>query len=232
MNHIPYILNAAYCDTEKVLDILSLAKTNNDNYKTVCDLISNNKIKIPKLYRSIIMKLLRITPVTKKIVGVEFNDWLKSFLHTEVNTYVIIPDITKSDYYDVRKFLKDGRDHISNRKNRLLANECVYGYYLEMFFQHHCEERNKGNINQSFKEIIHETFNITDTYGRVLRWAGKLWLEYKNIGKLSISIHRLYSHRTQIENLFKLHPELANDWREPVTPALNNIEDSLNNVNL
>ena len=70
-----------------------------------------------------------------------------------------------------------------------------------------------GRIPQTFKEIVKEKFNISNSYASRLRWLGKLWVEYKKIGQLSMTLNQFYSHRQQVDSLFRNYSHLANEWK-------------------
>lgn len=133
-----------------------------------------------------------------------------------------MPDISQTTYNDLFKFLEQGKIHLNNAQIQLLYTQCVYGYYLELFYQTYMVEYLSGRVPQTFKVILKENFNISDSYGRRLRWVGKLWGEHGKIGQLSMTLNEFYSHRQQVDSLFRNYPHLASEWKIIVAPNNSN----------
>ena len=51
-------------------------------------------------------------------------------------------------------------------------------------------------------------FNISNCYGRKLRWLGRLWQNYPKIGFLSLRQEK------EIDDLFENYPVIAEEWKE------------------
>ena len=205
-------MQAAYDDTRRVLSIMKLAKRDDASLASVRCGVFHGEIIIPKRYRSVVMKLFKEKSVKTKLVGEEFNEWLKKFLHTQVLIGLPLPDISNVNYNDLFKFLIEGKTTLNNLQNQLY-NQCVYGYYLELFYQTYVVEHLSGRVPQNFKVILKENFDISESYGCKLRWLGKLWNEYSKIGQLSMRLHQFYSYRQQVDNLFHSFPHLAKEWK-------------------
>mgnify|MGYP006965718064 CR=1 FL=1 len=86
-------IESAYNDTKRVLSIMKIAKRDNGSFEKVRCGILHGEIIIPKRYRNIVMKLFKNQSVKVKLIGEEFNNWLKQFLHTQVSVNLSIPDI-------------------------------------------------------------------------------------------------------------------------------------------
>ena len=188
----------------------------------------HGEIIIPIRFRSIVTKLFKKQSVQVKLVGEEFNYWLKQFLHTPVSAAWPMPNISQTTYNDLFNFLEQGKIHLNNAQIQLLYTQCVYGYYLELFYQTYMVEYLSGRVTQTFKVILKENFNISDSYGRRLQWVGKLWAEYGKIGQLSMTLNEFYSHRQQVDSLFRNYPHLASEWKIIVAP--NNSNSSNQNI--
>jgi len=91
-------IESAYNDTKRVCTILKLAKRSQADLEKVRCSVLHGEIIIPKRYRCVIMKLLKKSSVKEKLVGEEFNNWLKQFLHTQVFVNLNIPDISTANY--------------------------------------------------------------------------------------------------------------------------------------
>lgn len=100
---------------------------------------------------------------------------------------------------------------INNLENSLLYAQCIYGHYLELFYQTYVIEVLSGRMSQTLKVILKDNVNISDTLGCRLRWLGKLWNLYAKIGQISMTSSQFYSHKRQVDSLFKSYPYLANE---------------------
>jgi len=207
-------------DTNTLKNILEFAVQSEENYKMIRCQILHREIYIPKVHRACIMKIFKSRTLAKRnLVGEEFHNWLQSFLEMgeHVNPVQMI-DFTTSDYIILAGFLKNTAPILKNQKKTLLSSECHYGYFLESFFQAHMDKLLRGTINQKFSEVIKEEFDISDRYGRQLRWLGRLWCQYPKIGNLNMSLYKLYGCKKELENFLNNYPTLAKNWKneEPV----------------
>lgn len=96
-------MQAAYDDTRRVLSIMKLAKRDDASLASVQCGVLHGEIIIPKRYRSVVMKLFKEKSVKTKLVGEEFNEWLKKFLHTQVLIGLPLPDISNVNYWDLTR---------------------------------------------------------------------------------------------------------------------------------
>jgi len=206
-------IESVYNDTKRVLQIMKLAKRSLADFQIIQCKVLHGEIIIPKRYRGIVMKLFKKQSVKIKLVGEEFNNWLKQFLHTQVSITLTFPNISHTNYYDLFNFLERGKIELNNRQNHLLLTQCMYGYCLELFYQTYVIEHLSGRVTQTFKIILRENFGISENYGCKLRWLGRLWNQYPKIGQLSMSLSQFYSYRKQVDSLFKTYSHLADEWK-------------------
>lgn len=153
-------IRSAFDDTKRILAIMKSAKRDVASFENVRCRVLHGEITIPKRYRSIIVKLFKKKSVKPKLVGEEFNDWLKQFYHTQVPVNMInLPP--QPSYDDLFKFLNEsGKTQLNNLQNQFLYVQCVYGYYLELFYQIYIVEFLTGKVTSSFKQILKENFSI------------------------------------------------------------------------
>jgi hypothetical protein len=210
---------------------MKLAKRSAADFETVRCRVLHGDVIIPKRYRSVIMKLFKTPSVKVKLVGEEFNNWLKQFLHTQSSINLPTIDITRTNYYELLNFLEQGKIHLNNLQNGLLYAQCIYGYYLELFYQTFVIEHLSGRVTQTFKVILKENFGISDTHGCKLRWLGKLWNRYPKIGQLSMTLSQFYSHRQQVDTLFDNYSLLADEWKIETQNNNNNNNNNNNRPN-
>lgn len=165
---------STYNATKRIFSLMKLAKRSVAYFETVQCHILHEDVIIPKRYRGVIMKLFKNTSVKVKLVGEEFNNWSKQFLHTPLSIDLPTLNLTQTNYYKLFKFLEQGKNELNNLENSLLYAQCVYGNYLELFYQTYVIEHLSSRMFQTFETILKENFGISDTHGRKLRWLGKL----------------------------------------------------------
>lgn len=204
-------VDVAYNDTKRILNIFKLAKRSQSDLEKVRCSILHGDVRIPSRFRSLVMKMFKTPQVKEKLVGEEFNNWLKTFL-VQVVQENKLPNILTANYNDILKFLENGKSVISHLENQLLNNLCIYGYFLEIFYQMYVIEHLSGRVPQTFKTIIQEKLNISSSYANRLRWMGKLWNDYRKIGQLAMSFNKFYKHKQEIDSFFNNCP-LANEWK-------------------
>ena len=206
-------IESVFNDTKHILSILKFAKRSDADLEIIRCKILHGEIKIPRRYRGIIMKLFKKPQTNSKLVGEEFNNWLKQFLHTQVLIQNPLPNVSTANYNDIMKFLEPGKNYISHLENQLLSILCIYGYYLEIFYHMYIVEHLSGRVGETFKVIVQEKFNISNSYANRLRWLGKLWFEYQKIGQLAMSFNKFYNHKQEVDGFFKNCAQLAIEWK-------------------
>lgn len=167
-------IESAYDDTKRILSIMKLAKRSVEDFEKVRCGVLHGEITILKRFLSVVMKLFKTPSVKSKLVGEEFHNWLKLFLHTQKLVDTCLPNLSCTNYNDLLRFLENGKNHLNNLQNQLLYTQCVYGYYLELFYQTYLIEHLSGRVPQTFKVILKENVGISDNHGCKLRWLGKL----------------------------------------------------------
>jgi len=206
-------IQSVYNDTKQICAILKIAKGSDSDLEMIRCKVLHGEIKVPRRYRGLIMKLFKKPQSNPKLVGEEFHNWLKQFLHTQILVQNALPNVSTANYNDVLKFLETGKNYISHLENQLLNGLCIYGYYLEIFYQMYIVEYLSGRVSTTFKIIVTEKFNISNSYANRLRWLGKLWFDYQKIGLLAVSFSKFYSHKKEVDCFFKNCPQLANEWK-------------------
>lgn len=121
-------VDVVYNNTKRILNIFKLVKRSQSDLEKVCCSILHGDVRIPSRFRSLVMKMFKTPQVKEKLVGEEFNNWLKTFLIQVVQENKL-PNILTANYNDILKFLENGKSVISHLENQLLNN------YLWIFFR-------------------------------------------------------------------------------------------------
>lgn len=117
-------IKSAYNDTMFILELMKLAKCSVADFEAVRCCILYGEVIIPKRYCGMIMKLFKKPPVKANLIGEEFNEWLKKFLHTQLSIDLPTPNPTQANYYELFTFLEQGKNELYNLKNTLLNAQC------------------------------------------------------------------------------------------------------------
>ena len=118
------------------------------------------------------------------------------------------------NFDEIFLFLKRNSVHIGNLTRKLLFKNCQYGANLDKFYTLFSEKKRKGEISTSFCLVVKNEFNISDRYGRKLRWLRCLWQNYPKIGFLSLTLNDLFRREKEINDLFTNYPAIAEEWKE------------------
>ena len=184
---------------------------NEKNFDLIREKVLLCEISLPKRQSAYLIRLFK-KPKTILLTGENFNEYLKLFLFTSCEIPVInLPNFNTSNYFEIGNFLRGASVMIKSKKQDLLIYQCQFGYFLELFYQLHVEKKMKNETNENFDEVVHKEFDISSRHANTLRWLGRLWWNYKKSGHLGMSLSKFYSHKTQVETLFKNHPILANE---------------------
>jgi len=211
-----------FSNLTELLSIMA-AINNIEMFNDVRSKLISGEITYPSCFKHIVTKYFKLSSKPKKkeykLVGKEFSNYLKQFLKVNNNNsdnnnnnITNHPSLEDDVTYDeLIKFLKSCKSTISNDEQRVLKNECIYGFFLEKFIIEHMCNRAKGRTNLNNKVILKKEFNLSESYVRKLRWLGKLWSKHSKIGNLCISFSTLYNFKEQLETIF-INPKLAAEW--------------------
>jgi hypothetical protein len=190
-----------------------------EDYHYVQQLVVSNRIQVPSAYRPIVKRLFGVTSGPPIETPDDVHNWLsKHIVNSDQVANFETPSECTKDYDELFRYLIGKKSVVKVQKKQLLQHQLEWGYFLELFCQIHTCEYMEGKKIATLKSILHDTFQIDDSYARKLRWAGKTAYEYQKFIKLSLSLNQFVGKRKQIENMLKKRNDLAKKWKlETVT---------------
>lgn len=142
-------------ETSDLINTLNFASQSEENYQKMSCTILHEEIRIPKMHRVCIMKIFRSIKLRKpKLVVEEFFNFLIVFLNVNGRTeQVFLIPYDTTNYITLASFLKNSGNILRNLNQHLLFSKCIYGYFLEVFYQTHLEKLLRSNISQNFQKL-------------------------------------------------------------------------------
>lgn len=217
MNNLPKVQK----ELEDMIVLIQQAQCSENDYtKTRSSVLYGNSNGRKKWQKLLLADAFpKPVPMKKKVsrlTGMDLHMWLKNHFSKDRLSLVTVkaPPINNNNYDEIYSFLIRDSKNIKNLTQKLLLKYCQYGACLEQFYILFCEKKNKGEISTSFGVFVRNEFDISDRQARRLRWLGRLWLEYREIGFLSLTLYDLLKQEKEINDLFQNYPDLAEEWKE------------------
>jgi hypothetical protein len=207
-------LNKAKKDLKLIAGVIDEALSNEQKYEEMRNLIIKDAIAIAKPLKPYMKNLFKVAKRGNIVTPEKTNAWLmKNKIENNEIVPIAQPHDMCNDYGELFKFLSEAKCLIKSKQNTCLKYKIVFGYFLQRFSEKHLNEHICGRTDTSLKNILSEQFDISISHGNRLRWLGKLGFKYRKLMDVSISLHQLFRRQKQITNMFKNHPELANQWK-------------------
>lgn len=187
------------------------------NYSEMKNKITSGEITFPNIPKKNIYDLFDLEkPKKQKKMNIEtFNDYLK--LKMCEDNYVVLSgnDLLLNNFDDLYKYLSDIKNNLVCETRDSFQLNARFGFYLNRFYIEFFIKQNTSNFSETWKNYIKTHFNISDTYGRTLRFIGKLCNEFPKLLRLSISINEFYKHKEHLKILFYTdkHESLKLFWK-------------------
>ena len=187
-------------DISKVHDVVCKGI---EDYDGVRKLLQQGGIRVPKGFRGIVLKLFALKVRSVNMTPLRIHKFLKShYIRKETNLDEYYSKADKAELDALQSECHNLTQKLTNQKNDLLVTKAQLGYTLELFKREYDRLHILGMKNVSFKEILANVFNISESYGRKLRWLGKLVHRYPTVCHTSLSLHVLYKFKKPIDILF------------------------------
>jgi hypothetical protein len=195
--------------------VIDEALSNKEKYEEIRDLIIKDAIAIAKPLKPYTKNLFNVGKRVRRSIETpdKTHAWLmKNRIENKIPPPEQPHDMC-NDYGELYKFLSKAKNTVKSEKNGFLRTKIVFGYFLDRFCEKHVNEHLCGRTETSLKTVLSEQFDISRSHSNRLRWLGKLGYKYRKLMDVSISLHQLFRKQKQITNLFKNHPDLAEQWK-------------------
>jgi hypothetical protein len=184
------------------------------SYQTVKNMIEEDRIHMPKNLRVFVRQVFNVMKRSRFQTPLELNNWLKKHVFDNQHYRSIEPPAHTCDNYDeIFGYLVRSKNAIKSQQKALLADQMLFGYFLNLLCVKHFNEYVCGGKRSTLQTLLADHIGISISYANRLRWIGKLRYRFQKLKYLSLSPHELFKKQRDITNLFRHHLHLANEWK-------------------
>lgn len=193
------ILQQSSEDLKCIQKIIETSLKDKNQYSKIRNRIEKKKLHIPKALESYVKKQFKISVSHDQLTPRKcFHKIKNSGITESVNNENL--DFRGVDTTDLNKLQKHLlANNVQSYCKKYLFYQARYGYYLQCYKDLFDVQFIKGNVYTSWGRICRDMFNVSDSYGRKLRWIGSLAHKFTIFRCSSLTLDKLYSMRRNID---------------------------------
>ena len=190
------------------------------DFKETREGIIKRKISIPKIFKQLAEKLFQINKplktITQSKTPSEVDAWLSENLNSDNEKDQDQENEDQTDYEDydsLLDYLKEKHKLIKENISKLLYQQLEFSVRLEEFALLH-----KRKSTEPLEKLLKDTFGISASYSRKLRWIGRVATKYKRFKCLSLPIQKILRNQAAIKHMLQ-DENIANKWESDTPPS-------------